>query len=295
MPSILKNIQGTKSNLILYADDSNLITTSKTYKDLEITCNEQLKVIDSFFMNNSLFLNAKKTNKMVFSTKQSNKSIPEISISVGENKIESVKLTKFLGVTIDSNLSWDCHVQKLSHKISSGIYCLRQMSRLCSFDVLKSIYFAHIHSHITYGLAVYGGTTKTNLDIILTLQKKAIRIMLNLEDDNISVKEKFSQLGILTIYDQYIFECIMLIRVQFDRLDLRRSVHSHLTRHRNDIDLAQHNLGFYTKKATHMGSKFINHLPNSLKIKINENSFRNLLKTYLMEKSCYSLNEFYST
>lgn len=159
MPSIINNTNDTQSNLILYADDSNLISTSKTYQGLEVSCREQIKNIKSYFKRNCLFLNTDKTNKMFFSTAQ-NKEKPTIRITINNSEINTVNVTTFLGIEIDNNLSWDDHVQKVTSKISTGLYILYRMSFLCNFDTLKSIYYdAHIHSHSSYGLAIYGGTT----------------------------------------------------------------------------------------------------------------------------------------
>lgn len=113
-------------------------------------------------------------------------------------------------------------------------------------------------------------------------------------EDYTSVKEKFHLLEIPTIYDQYVFECIMCVGSRLNQLDLRSNVHSYHTRHRNNLDIPQHNLSFYKKKATFMGAKFLNHLPTNIKSKINEKGFRFLLKQYLMQKSYYSLEEFFS-
>src|SRR5436190_22273095 len=82
------------------------------------------------------------------------------------------------------------------------------MSKICNQDTLKQIYFALIHSHISYGISVYGATTKINLDKILKVQKKAIRVILNLKW-NESVKHLFSELQILTIYNLYILETVV--------------------------------------------------------------------------------------
>ncbi len=66
------------------------------------------------------------------------------------------------------------------------------------------IYHAYIHSHIAYGLSVYGGTSVWNLNIgkLLVLQKQAIRSMLKLEEDD-HVRDHFKNLEILTMYYQY--------------------------------------------------------------------------------------------
>lgn len=40
----------------------------------------------------------------------------------------------------------------------SGLYILGQMSSVCGVDTLKSIYFASVHSHLSYGLCEFGAT-----------------------------------------------------------------------------------------------------------------------------------------
>jgi hypothetical protein len=62
--------------------------------------------------------------------------------------------------------------------------------RVCDLETLKIIYYSLIQSHISYGISVYGGTTKTNLDKILIHQKKAIRTITKLQKTT-SVKNLF--------------------------------------------------------------------------------------------------------
>lgn len=79
---------------------------------------------------------------------------------------------------------------------------------------------------MSYGITVYDATTKKNLDRILLQQKKAVRIILNLKRRQ-SVKEYFSDLGILTVYGLYIFETIMYTKNQ---LSIISSNHHYRTR-----------------------------------------------------------------
>lgn len=67
-----------------------------------------------------------------------------------------IKNLKFLGLDVDYNLTWN---QRIDH-------------------ILKSIYYAHIQSHTSYGIRVYGATAQYNLDKIIRGQKKALRIIL---------------------------------------------------------------------------------------------------------------------
>ncbi len=80
--------------------------------------------------------------------------------------------------------------------------------KICEVDDLKIIYFAYIQANISFGIQVYGATTKKNLDRILIIQKSAIRIILGLKWKE-SIREHFKNLGFMTVYSIYIYEVIL--------------------------------------------------------------------------------------
>ena len=102
------------------------------------------------------------------------------SIMFGESPINQVNNAKFLGITIDSEFSWSIHVSTLFKKLQSGLYVLRSLKNPLSFDCLKSFYphhFTLIHSHLLYGLRIWGKTDKYKLLPIMKTQDKALRII----------------------------------------------------------------------------------------------------------------------
>lgn len=79
-----------------------------------------------------------------------------MNIEIFCSKINKVEHTKFLGLSLDANLSWENHVQALKNKISSGLVILRTMSKFCPTETIqKMIKYAHIHSHILFGFVKY--------------------------------------------------------------------------------------------------------------------------------------------
>lgn len=52
-------------------------------------------------------------------------------------------------------MSWDSHVDLVISKTCSGIYALRRMVSQCELETLRTIYYALIHSHISYGISIY--------------------------------------------------------------------------------------------------------------------------------------------
>ena len=68
---------------------------------------------------------------------------------------------KYLGLTVDSNLSWNKHVQELCCKLGARVeVLLYRLSKILPTECLKSLYFSMVQSVIDYGLTVWGHTSK---------------------------------------------------------------------------------------------------------------------------------------
>ena len=200
-----------KCALCLFADDANLKISGNSSEEIQSTIYRETINVQQYFKNLNLQLNFNKTKYLEFKTKQ-NRSKSDFQVEIGNMSIEKVHHAKFLGLTIDSNLSWDEHIRILLKKLNSGLFALRRMSHLCNLPALKLIYFSYIHSHIAYGISVYGASKEGNLYEILKTQKQALRIMLNL-DYGESVKKYFKELRIMTVFSLYIYETIIYIKM----------------------------------------------------------------------------------
>jgi len=91
--------------------------------------------------------------------------------------LEKKDHVKYLGVLIDNNLSWKYHVDYITLKISKTIGIISRIRHYVPFSTLLAIYRSLIHPYISYGLPVWGQTSKTNLNKILVLQKRVLRLM----------------------------------------------------------------------------------------------------------------------
>lgn len=277
-----------ENNLCLYADDSNMKISGRTVEQIEEIAGSELANIGKFLKHHNLKLNVEKTNYMVFKTSQ-NKNPIDPAIVYNNCLIERTFNTKFLGLTIDESLTWGSHVDNLLKKLNSGIYALSKMSFLANPNILKMLYFAHIHSHISYGLCLYGSTKVANLESILKIQKRAIRVILRLKSDE-SVRQHFKNLQILTVYGQYILDTILITKRNLG--SSTEQTHSYNTRNRREIIHAHHRLEFYNKGPTYAGLKFIKQIPQALKAEQNMVKFKRNLKSYLIGKVIYSFSEF---
>ena len=112
----------TKFSPIIYADDTTLLSTLQNFKSnhwsnsLSYNSNAELTKITQWLAVNRLSLNAKNTKMMIFHSKLSVNEIPIIKIN--GMPIERVTEFKFLGVLIDSNLTWSPHCNYIANKLS---------------------------------------------------------------------------------------------------------------------------------------------------------------------------------
>jgi Reverse transcriptase (RNA-dependent DNA polymerase)/Endonuclease-reverse transcriptase len=185
----------------LFADDTNLLFSNKDFDCLIRILNVELEKLSNWFKANKLSLNAKKTNFMIFGHKIPSDQL-NINIVLDGIRLGQVCATKFLGVHIDQKLNWNLHVSHLSKKISKNLGIMWKVSYKLNSDTLKMLYHALILPHLNYCLIVWGGTSKKNLDILLKLQKKAVRIITKSRYRDHS-EPLFHKLKLLRISDLY--------------------------------------------------------------------------------------------
>ena len=56
--------------------------------------------------------------------------------------ITNINSTKFLGLIIDSTLSWKDHITRLTSKLNKACYAIRAIKPFMSLDVMKIIYYS---------------------------------------------------------------------------------------------------------------------------------------------------------
>ena len=73
-----------------------------------------------------------------------------LKIGFNNNFIANSPYTKFLGVTMNNTLSWNNHIDLLMKKLSKACYIIRNAKTYMSASSLKVIYYAFLHSVISY-------------------------------------------------------------------------------------------------------------------------------------------------
>ena len=118
--------------------------------DFRNTLHLTLTEISNWFRSNLLTLNYDKTHILQFVTKKQKEIQQQIVTS--NSIITNTNSTKFLGLIIDSTLSWKNHVNELTPKLNKACYVTRTLTFLKSPEMLRMVYFSNFHSLMSYGI-----------------------------------------------------------------------------------------------------------------------------------------------
>jgi hypothetical protein len=103
---------------IMFADDSNIFMTGNNIQTLTTRLNQQIPFLIEWLRANRLSLNLDKTHAMIFGSKVK-MDTQLINIYIDGRRTEIVTSTKFLGVILDTNLTWKPHITYLASKLLS--------------------------------------------------------------------------------------------------------------------------------------------------------------------------------
>jgi hypothetical protein len=138
--------------LVHFTDDTSLLITGFNKLDFNININQLLHSIISWFNSNLLTLNFDKTRYVEFRTK--NYYQVETILRYEQKYISNSTNTetKFLGLIIEETLSWNHHIEQRATKLCSACYTLRNLKHIVPQSTLRTIYYAYIHSILSYGI-----------------------------------------------------------------------------------------------------------------------------------------------
>ena len=155
----------------------------------------ELAILGDWFRANKLTLNVDKSVFLMFNQKgQGNIN----QLKLGDSLIDLVSTTKFLGVWLDDQLNWKTHLNKLLSKLKCGLGMLQHHKELLSYKAKKLLYYGQVHSHLCYGLGVWGPMLSSGqITQLCTIQHNCVRML----DSSVPTSEAFKKLQILTVSD----------------------------------------------------------------------------------------------
>ena len=155
-----------------------------------------MELLNNWLRANQLSLNMSKTVAMSFWDNKKN-----LNVTLEGQKIPLVDTTKILGITLDSDLSWNSHVTQLYNKLQANKHLLSMSSKILTTPNLKQLYCVHIYSHLVHGIGAWGSVaSSTQVKKLLTIQKACVRLVAR-KKKNHPTNEIFQDLEIANISD----------------------------------------------------------------------------------------------
>ena len=276
----------------VYADDTALSTTLNAFNSLnenaEVEINQELNNINDWFKLDKLSLNPNKTKAMYFHSP--NKVVRPINLNIDNTDIEFVTHFNYLGIIIDTHLSWKSHTNMISQKIAKTIGIMCKMKKFVPSIILQTIYSSLITPYLNYGILTWG----TQASKLCKLQKKAVRIISN-SKYNAHTDPLFKKFNVLKVTDlcalqelkfAFKLENGTLPSYFTNSMYQRHSeIHQYETRNANNLVTPQSKHYFTNKSIRFRLPNIYNNCPANIKNKITTHSFHsfvNYIKTQLV-------------
>lgn len=285
LPATLKSL-GLDIKVVIYADDTNIIIKGKNILEAIF---KVFTVLVEWCRANKIDINFVKTCILNFS--------PHVLyfdyFKFNDTIINVTSANNYLGLIVDDRLSWHENIFLCNKKLNQQIFALRQLNKIVDQKILLMFYYANFQSKLSYGISVWGESSK--VDTLLLTQKRALRAITN-KPFNYPCRNLFRRLGIMTVYNLYIYEILMAaIKNGLLKSEDLIPKHTHYTRHvfHNCVSLKSN---ASPQPVMTSAVNIFNRLSTSLILTFKNEGFvvfRNTLKKKLIEKPFYSLKEFF--
>ena len=285
-----------KFEFCLFADDTSMLYSHRDIHALERIVNDELGKVCLWLEANKLTLNISKSNYVIFHPyqKKTNYNLQIIVYDSNSKTFLPLQMksnVKYLGLFIDSNLTWKAHIDYISLKISRAVGIIARLRHFVPKHTLQRIYYALLHPYLNYGISVWGQACKTHLHHLLVLQKRAIRLM-NFANFREHAVPLFSASGILPVNSLYFYNVacnmhdIINERAPINMSSFFTTIsesHNYNTRSavRGNLYQPKSRLHITEKSFASVGVKVWNALPISLRL-LNKHSFTTRCKIILI-------------
>ena len=278
------NTASDKFDPVLYADDTTLSAhlalfnpNIKECDKISHSINEELAKIYDWLCANKLSLNVDKTKYMIIHYKQRNVDYMNLTIKVKGITIERVSDFCFLGLTINENLTWNTHINKINAKISRTIGALTRMKHLLPTDILRTLYNSLILPHLTYCIVVWGFECSR----LSKTQKRCIRTICCAKY-NAHTEPLFKSLNLLKMEDIFNYHvlkfyyklCNQSLPTYFNTMAVTNAeYHQYETRQRNHLHVPVSRTAQAYKRIRHYLPSLIRITPENVIQKVSSHSY----------------------
>jgi hypothetical protein len=283
------------NKLLLYADDSVIITSHKDPEVISHSLSSDLKSCNDWLISNKLSLHVGKTECIVFGTRTKLGRVGEFQISFNDQIIKAQNSIKYLGVTLDQFLSGDTMVNSIIKKVTGKLKFLYRHSQYLNQKLRKNLCSALLQCHIDYCCTSwYSGLNISHQRKLQIIQNKMARFILNLSPRDHIGQVHLDSIKLLKIHDRvkqlrlnHVFNvCHSMNPTYLQQFFTKTSnTHSHRTRSSSHNFHVPRVTGLASKSFFYQGTLDWNSLPVNIQSIMTKNSFKFQVKAHLSTTS----------
>ena len=167
----------------MYADDTLVYNVINCIEDCTQLQND-LDQLERWANNWQMQFNPAKCEFLAITNKKSTLSF---TYHINAVPIKAVQYAKYLGVTIDTKLTWNEHIMTITHKANTILAFLRRNLKPCSSYIKSKCYLTIIRPIIEYACTVWAPHTAKSINTVEMIQRRAARFVYNKYYHSVSV------------------------------------------------------------------------------------------------------------
>ena len=158
----------------MYADDTSVVIHGKDMLSIITTLNHELHTFSTWLKANKLSLNTDTTYYMIFHRARIKLPDTDYPIIMNNSPLSNIKNHKYLGVILDSKMSWIQHISYVKNKVAKGIGIMFKARTYLDRRSLINLYNAYIYPYLIYCVESWGNAAKCHLDPLYILQQQKL-------------------------------------------------------------------------------------------------------------------------
>ena len=229
----------------LFADDTGIFVSGKSIGPTIRASQTLLNKLHDWFKCNKLTVSVPKCAWMIFHGK--NKHIPTDipSLYLNNTAISLVDTYKYIGLILDSKLSWAPHVNSICDKLNIYFGVFYYLRCKTPQQLLRQVYFSTVFPRVHYGIELYGSCSQQILNKLQVKQNLLLKI-LSRKDRLYPTDQLHVDFKILKITDLYKVKLLSFVQdclnentipLFYNYFTLQHSIHAHDTR--NSLIISQ--------------------------------------------------------
>lgn len=284
----------TNVSVNIFADDTEYHSADRQFSEARATLQRNSRGAEHWLSDNKLVLSVDKSASMSVSSRAKAMAAgqdTECRIVGQEGEFPTVDHIKYLGVHVDSHLSWVQRIHALCAKLSPKIGMLKRLKHILPPHCLTHVYNSVIQPHIDYSITVWGGAADVHINRVQRLQNKAARIISGIFDWNVRGIDIVNDLGWMNVRERCNYLTSILVYKALNNLapNYISDMFSYLSETREfvtrshtrgDLCIPKPNLELFKSSLQYRGACLWNSLPSSVKSASSLSSFKRLYNSY---------------